>query len=57
MKDELFSDDLVWRGLEAAEPYIPLDDLALALEQRIETSRGANNRKLCSSYFRYLNSV
>jgi hypothetical protein len=23
MKDELFSDDLVWRGLEAAEPYIP----------------------------------
>jgi hypothetical protein len=26
-----FSDDLVWRGLEAAEPYIPLDDLALAL--------------------------
>jgi hypothetical protein len=40
MKDN-FCDDFVWSGLEAPEPYISLDDLALALEQRLETSRGA----------------
>ena len=32
--EPIYSEDLVWRGLEVAEQYIPLDDLKLALERR-----------------------
>ena len=30
--EPIYSEDLVWRGLEAAEDYIPFGDLKLALE-------------------------
>ncbi len=33
------SEDLIWRGLEAAEDYIPFDDLKLALEHDLPMSR------------------
>jgi hypothetical protein len=42
MKDDyepIYSEDLVWRGLEVAEQYIPLGDLKLALERRLWLSR------------------
>jgi hypothetical protein len=31
--EPIYSEDLVWRGLEITEQYIPLDDLKLALER------------------------
>ena len=37
--EPIYSEDLVWRGLEVAEQYIPLDDLTLALERRLWLSR------------------
>jgi hypothetical protein len=44
MTKDNFSDDLVWSGLEAAEPYIPLDDLALVLEHDRWLARFILNR-------------
>jgi hypothetical protein len=37
--EPIYSEDLVWRGLEIAEQYIPLDDLKLALERERWLSR------------------
>jgi hypothetical protein len=53
MKDDIvpnFSEDLIWRGLEAAEQYIPFDDLKLALEHDLQWSRFILHRlgQVCS---------
>jgi hypothetical protein len=37
--EPIYSEDLVWRGLEVAEQYVPLDDLKLALERQLWLSR------------------
>jgi hypothetical protein len=52
MKDDIFPtfEDLILRGLEAAEDYVPFDDLKLALEHDLRMSRFILHRlgQVCS---------